>query len=140
LSVFLVKKTSRQLDKSTDCHLCSILSDISVRLVIDAQQFPKSSKISNMNLSYYPPLPTTNLLPVVEQLGHETIKALSILLIPTELLYFSLYFHLKGYYRVYKTLSFLSISTFWISPLIAPISCGPARCLQNFASTSGSIR
>jgi hypothetical protein len=88
-----------------------------------------------MNISY-PPIHITNLPPALEQLGHEAIKALAFLLVPIELLYFSVYFHLKGHYRVYKTLTFLSIAAFWISPYVAPISCGPARCLQNCASTS----
>jgi hypothetical protein len=87
-----------------------------------------------MNTSYYHPLPIATLPPAVEQLGHELIKATAFMLIPVELLYFSIYFLAKEHYRVYKVLTFLSVGTFWISPYLAPISCGPARCLQNFAS------
>ncbi len=72
--------------------------------------------------------------PVVEQLGQELTKAFAYLLIPTELMYFSIYFHIKGHRKVYEILTFLSIGAFWLSPIVAPITCGPARCLQNFAS------
>lgn len=88
-----------------------------------------------MNISYVP-IPIGNLPPAIEKVGHEFIRAAAFLLIPTELLYFSIYFHTKGAYKVYKILTFLSIAAFWISPSIAPIGCGPVRCLQNFASMS----
>lgn len=87
-----------------------------------------------MNISYSQ-IPIGNLPPAVEEVGHEFIKATAFLLIPTEALYFSIYFHTKGAYKVYKILTFLSIATFWISPYATPIRCGPVRCLQNFAST-----
>lgn len=93
----------------------------------------------NMNTSHYHSLPMSAVLPLplplaIQQLGDEFIRAAAFLLIPTELLYFSIYFQTKGYYRAYKILTLLSIATFWISPYVAPITCGPARCLQNFAS------
>jgi hypothetical protein len=90
-----------------------------------------------MNNTSYHPLPLTvfrPLPPAIDQLSHEFIKATAFLLIPTELLYFSIYFHAKGAHRTYKTLTLLSIAAFWISPYVAPVSCGPARCLQHFAS------
>jgi len=87
-----------------------------------------------MNISY-PPIHITNLPPAFEQLRHEFIKATAFLLIPTELLYFSIYFHVKGFHQLYEYLTFLSIATFWIAPWMAPINCGPVRCLQNFAGT-----
>jgi hypothetical protein len=86
-----------------------------------------------MNITY-PPISLADLPPVYNQLGHELVKATAFLLIPTELLYFSIYFHVKGLYRTYEFLTFLSIGAFWLSPWFAPISCGPARCLQNFTS------
>lgn len=86
-----------------------------------------------MNITYSP-VYITNLPPAIEKLGHELIKACAFLLIPTELLYFSVYVHKKGHFTLYEVLSFLSLCAFWISPLVAPISCGPARCLQNWAS------
>jgi hypothetical protein len=89
--------------------------------------------IANMNISY-PPIHITNIPPAVQQMGHEVIKATAFLLIPAELLYFSIYFHTKGLYKLYEILTFLSIVDFWVSPVLAPISCSPARCLQNFAS------
>jgi hypothetical protein len=86
-----------------------------------------------MNISY-PPIPTGNLPPAMEEVGQEFIKAAAFLLIPTECLCFSIYFHMKGVYKVYKILTFLAIITFWAAPYAAPISCGPVRCLQNCAS------
>jgi hypothetical protein len=91
-----------------------------------------------MNISHYPAMSVAVLPPAVEQLGHDFVKAAAFLLIPTELLYFSIYFHTKGYYKVYRNLTFLSIALFWLAPYAAPISCGPARCLQHFAGTSSS--
>jgi hypothetical protein len=86
-----------------------------------------------MNISYQP-VPIDKVPPAMEQAGYELIKAMAFALIPAELLYFSIYFHTKGAYKVYKILTFLSLSAFWISPYAAPIVCGPVRCLQNFAS------
>lgn len=94
------------------------------------------------NISY-PPIHINELPPQFEQLGHEFIKAASFLLIPVELLYFSIYFLLRGDRKVYKTLTVLTLVAFWTSSLTAPISCGPARCLQNFAGMSpyrGNVR
>jgi hypothetical protein len=81
-----------------------------------------------------------NLPPGIGKASHEFIRATAFLLIPVELLYFSLYFHTKGLYKPYKLLSFLSILAFWISPVIAPITCPPVRCLQNFASELGQSK
>lgn len=86
-----------------------------------------------MNISY-PPIHITNIPPPVVKMGHEVVKATAFLLIPTELLYFSIYFHTKRLYKLYEILTFLSVAAFWVSPVLAPISCSPARCLQNFAS------
>jgi len=76
----------------------------------------------------------------MDEVGHEFIKATAFLLIPTELLYFSIYFHIKGAYRIYKILTFLSVGAFWISPHAAPIGCGPVRCLQHFAIAIGTMK
>jgi len=86
-----------------------------------------------MNISL-PPVSLADLPPAYNQLGHELVKATAFLLIPTELLYFSIYFHIKGFQKVYQALTFLSLGAFWLSPQVAAISCGPAQCLQNFAS------
>lgn len=91
-----------------------------------------------MNISY-PQIPVANIPPAVEQLGHDFIKAGAFLLIPTELLYFSIYVHTKGQYNLYRNLTFLSLAAFWVSPYAAPVKCGPARCLQHFASMSQII-
>ncbi len=88
-----------------------------------------------MNISYQP-VPIASLPPAMEQAGNEFIKAAAFLLVPTELLYFSIYFNTKGAYKVYRILNFLSITAFWIAPYAAPIACGPVRCLQCFASTT----
>jgi len=87
-----------------------------------------------MNISY-PPFHITNIPPAFEQLGHEFTKASAFLLIPAELFYFSVYFHGKGQYKIYESLSLLSLVALCFSPVLAPIHCGAAKCLQNFAST-----
>jgi hypothetical protein len=86
-----------------------------------------------MNISYAP-IHITNIPPEVERMGHDVLKAAAFLLIPAELLYFSIYFYVKGLYKLYEILTFLSITAFWVSPVLAPIACSAARCLQNFAS------
>jgi len=99
----------------------------------------KNLILVKMNITYSPiPIPVASLPPAIEQLGHDIIKAAAFLLIPAELLYFSIYFLVKKQYRIYKALTFLSIIFFWASPYAAPIYCGPARCLQNFASMQDS--
>lgn len=85
-------------------------------------------------------MPVAILPPTVEKLGHDFVKAAAFLLIPTELLYFSIYFHAKGQYKVYRYLTFLSLFAFWMAPYIAPVSCGPARCLQHFAGKLPRLR
>jgi hypothetical protein len=86
-----------------------------------------------MNVTY-PPIQDTYVPHEIELMGHEVIKATAFILSPTELLYFSIYFHTKGLCKLYEILSLLSLAAFWVSPVLAPISCSPARCLQNFAS------
>jgi len=97
------------------------------------------ASMATMNLSY-PLVYATNLPPAIEQASHEVIRAAALLLIPAELLYFSVYFHRKRLYKVYTALTFSSLATFWLSPILAPVSCGPARCLKNFASKSYASR
>lgn len=92
-----------------------------------------------MNITY-PPIYVTNVPPVFEQLGHDIVRATVYLLIPFELLYFGIYFHLKGISKAYKILSFLSMVTLWASPIIVPISCGPIRSVQKFAIAIGSMK
>jgi hypothetical protein len=86
-----------------------------------------------MNISY-PPIHINNIPPPVMLMGEQVARAAAFLLIPIEMLYFSIYFHTKGKYKLYEMLSFLSIAALWVSPVLAPIACSPARCLQNFAS------
>ncbi|KAI6714460.1 hypothetical protein PZA11_000699 [Diplocarpon coronariae] len=94
-----------------------------------------------MNVTYSPILaPQIALPPVCEQLGDDLIKGTAFLLIPTELFYFSIYFHIKGAYRVYKILTFLSLGAVWLAPWIAPVSSGPARCLQHLAIVISTIK
>ncbi|KAG9238663.1 hypothetical protein BJ875DRAFT_480163 [Amylocarpus encephaloides] len=85
-------------------------------------------------------LVTLQVPPVINQLGQEILKATVFDLIPLELLFFSIYFNLKGFYKLYRTMTFLSIATFWLSPNVAPISCGPVRCLQHFATAVGTMK
>ncbi len=86
-----------------------------------------------MNITY-PPIHITELPPALQQLSNDFPKAALYLLVPTELLYFSIYFKVKGFNRVYAYLAFLSILSFWMYPLITPVTCGPIRSLQHFAS------
>jgi hypothetical protein len=88
-----------------------------------------------MNITYQP-LPIGKLPLAMEVASNEFVKATAFLLIPLELLYFSIYFHTKGVYKVYRILNFLAIAAFWLAPFAAPIACGPVRCLQYFASTT----
>lgn len=90
-----------------------------------------------MNITY-PPIHITDLSPALRQLSYDFHRAALYLLIPTELLYFSLYFKIKGYNRVYAYLAFLTILAFWMYPIITPIRCGPARSLQHFTSEYSS--
>ncbi|PQE31602.1 hypothetical protein CJF32_00010463 [Rutstroemia sp. NJR-2017a WRK4] len=78
--------------------------------------------------------------PELERLGHETIRALAFLLIPIELLYFSIYFLLQGQYGLHKKLTFLSLSTFWLSNWMTPISCGPIAVLRNFIVATFTLK
>ncbi|KAH8602781.1 hypothetical protein B0O99DRAFT_604297 [Bisporella sp. PMI_857] len=81
-----------------------------------------------------------NVPPAFEQLGHELLKAAAFMLIPAELLYFSIYFLRKGYYKLYWILTALSISTLWVAPIFSPVSCGPARCLHYFSIAIGTMK
>lgn len=81
------------------------------------------------DLAHIPILP-----PPFEHLGREFSRAVLCLLIPTELLYFAIYFKIKGFKSLYVSLTFLSILTFWLCPLFAPIVCGPVKSLQHFGS------
>ncbi|CAG8956104.1 hypothetical protein HYFRA_00011889 [Hymenoscyphus fraxineus] len=78
--------------------------------------------------------------PEINKIGEEVIKAIAFTLIPVELAYFSIYFHTKGVSRLFKILTFLSLVTCWISLVLAPISCGPARCLQHLAIAIGTMK
>lgn len=86
-----------------------------------------------MNVTYdlvhIPVLP-----PPFEHLGREFPRAVLCLLIPVELLYFAIYFKIKGFKGLYGSLTFLSAFAFWLCPLFAPIICGPVKSLQNFGS------
>ena len=68
-----------------------------------------------------PTIQISNLPSAIEKLGHDLSRAGTFLLIPTELLYFSIYFYIKRAYRMYKYLTFLSLAFFWLSPWVAPI-------------------
>lgn len=82
----------------------------------------------------YPPTHVLELPPVVQQLSHDFAKAALYLLIPAEFLYFSIYFKIKGFNRVYAYLAFLSLLSFWMYPLVTPVRCGLVRSLQHCAS------
>lgn len=86
-----------------------------------------------MNITYHQIPLLADLPPSIEQFGHDFIVAGAYLLIPAELLYFAIYFHLKGLMKLFNILAWLSLATLWLGPRLAPISCGPARCLQSLA-------
>ncbi|PBP19167.1 hypothetical protein BUE80_DR010043, partial [Diplocarpon rosae] len=94
-----------------------------------------------MNITYSPILASQIALPPVgDKLGHELTRAATFLLIPTELLYFSIYFHIRGTYRMYKILTLWSLGAFWLAPWLAPVSYGPARYLQHLAIAIGTMK
>ncbi|PQE03396.1 hypothetical protein CJF30_00005489 [Rutstroemia sp. NJR-2017a BBW] len=94
-----------------------------------------------MNITSTPLLiEPASMSPELERLGHETIRALAFLLIPIELLYFSIYFLLQGQYGLHKKLTFLSLGTFWLSNWITPISCGPIAVLRNFIVATFTLK
>lgn len=98
------------------------------------QSFPLQGYAQDTTNISYLPIHVQYLPAPFEQLGYEVLKAAVYLLIPTEIMYFSIYFKIKGYYSVYKSFTFLSIFAFWISHIITPVQCGPVRSMQNFAS------
>lgn len=101
---------------------------------LEVVTYPTKNHIRRaMNISY-PPFHITNIPPPFERLGHEFTKASFYFLIPVEMLYFSIYFHGKGRYRLYEGLSAASVVAFLASPVVAPVKCAAARCLQNLAS------
>ncbi|CAD6445706.1 a59f2995-1bf8-4302-a529-516135086104 [Sclerotinia trifoliorum] len=93
----------------------------------------------NATSSLHFPISTT-MSPAFERFGHETIRSAAFLLIPTELLYFSIYSLLKRQYGTYKKLSALSLVTFCLSTWMNPISCGPVAALRNFAIGTGIFK
>ncbi|KIN04750.1 hypothetical protein OIDMADRAFT_17670 [Oidiodendron maius Zn] len=92
-----------------------------------------------MNISY--PLPfIANLPPAVEQAGLDCLRTAASLLIPGEVLYFAIYFHRRRYEKLYAVLTCLSLAAFGFSPILAPVSCGPIQCVQNFAVAIGIMK
>lgn len=88
--------------------------------------------ICDMNVSY--PLPfIANLPPTVEQAALDCLRTAASLLIPGEILYFAIYFHRRRYEKLYAVLTCLSLAAFGFSLILAPVSCGPIQCVQNFA-------
>lgn len=72
--------------------------------------------------------------PALAQLADQFPLAMASLLIPTVLLYLSIYARIIGHYTTYKVLTFSSIAAYFACPYVTPIYCGPVRSLQNFAS------
>lgn len=88
------------------------------------------TQILPSNFVPIPRLPAT-----FDHLGDEVPTALLALLVPTFLLYASIYMHVKGFHRTYVFLTLASIASFVAYPYVTPIHCGPFRSLQYFAST-----
>jgi hypothetical protein len=72
--------------------------------------------------------------PALLQISHDLFRVFVSLLIPAELLYFAIYFHVKGHKRLYSYLTWLSFLGFWICPVFAPTICGPSKSLQHCGS------
>lgn len=73
--------------------------------------------------------------PVFSQFAYEVVTTTAyLLLVPVLFLYLAIYNLLKKNYKTYTSLTFVSLVAFLAAPLIAPIRCGTARCLENFAS------
>ena len=71
----------------------------------------------------------------LQQMLSEFPLALAIISIPALLLYFTIYTFVKDCYALSVFLSVPTLALFWLSPYAAPINCGAARALLNFAST-----
>ena len=78
--------------------------------------------------------------PALVQLADQFPVAMASLLIPTLLLYLSIYARVLGHYTTYKVLTLGSIAAYFTCPYLTPIHCGPVRCLQNFAGMSRCCR
>ncbi|KAI9677992.1 MAG: hypothetical protein M1817_005936 [Caeruleum heppii] len=90
---------------------------------------------------HIPPLAlTTDWHALTRQLADEVPTAVAGLLLPTALLYVSIYAHVRGFLNLYKLLTFTSIACFWACPWLTPIHCGPLRCLQNLAIAIGTMK
>lgn len=90
-----------------------------------------SHPILHLPITVIPPIPIP---PPLQQLVPDFIKATAYFLIPAELLYFSLYFHSKELPKWHAWLSGLALGMLWAAPVLAPVGCGAAKCLQHFGS------
>ena len=61
------------------------------------------------------------------------------LLLPTALLYISIYARVYRLSAISNTFTFASIGTFIACPYLAPVHCGPIRCIQNTAGPPHSL-
>lgn len=86
------------------------------------------------------PIQVKSLPTVVGEMGHNLQRGCVYFLIPFELLYFAVYFHLKGLPQLYNTLTVFSVAALWAFPIIVPTSCPPMRCVQNLAISIGTMK
>ncbi|KAK5151727.1 hypothetical protein BJ546DRAFT_227031 [Cryomyces antarcticus] len=77
---------------------------------------------------------------ILRQLSHDTPLALAGLLVPTLLLYLSLYALLNARHALYNALTALTLVSFWLYPSAAPVQCASVRCLQNLAVSVGTMK
>ena len=91
-----------------------------------------------MNISYIPSF-IANLPLGVKQAGLNCIRTAASLLIPGGILYFAIYFHWRRCENLHTLLTFFSLAAFCLTPVLAPISCGPIQCVQNFAGKFHTI-
>lgn len=77
----------------------------------------------------------TSIPPAYVLLAEEVTASIVYLLLPTAFIYLAIYVYVRGHASLFKLFTFASVVGFWASSWVAPISCGPARCVQNFAGT-----
>ena len=72
--------------------------------------------------------------PALLELAQQLPWVIISLLIPTFLLYLSIYMRMIAYPTISNILTFASIAAFYASPYVAPLNCSPVRCIENTAS------
>jgi hypothetical protein len=122
--------------------LIPLLPGLQIRITVDSKSGFTSGTANSrhaplfaMNISNTSPF-MAKILPAIEQIVYDSIRTTTSLLIPGGILYFAIYSHRMRFSTLYTTLTFLSLAVFAVTPTLAPISCGPIKCVQNFGGGS----